>query len=284
MVFCIGYNYTGLGLCTLHSYNRRRVEVVSFCMQVLCWVVVLPGMWVVGDSFYNSGGQYVPMNRQHLDESRDTYVEDVWEICSFVLFCGGNSVYVMVSLTLVLARVMEKKKNRQWEWVPRKKIEYCGDMISPGFRGLGLFHYQLHTVAMAVNVAALYSGADVYLSSFMVIITFLQCILSYLYSTDIAICHCCCQCFSIFLIRRHPRGGEDPLLSLKKSWLYEEWRVGTEERELVQEPGRRKEQGLELQTAEGSMGSYVNYLYLTSGIELEQQQRGVENENFENTA
>ena len=29
--------------------------MASLCMQVVCWFVLVPGMWVEGDRFYNSG-------------------------------------------------------------------------------------------------------------------------------------------------------------------------------------------------------------------------------------
>ena len=129
---------------------------------------------------------------------------------------------------------------------------------------MGLFHHLIHRLAMIVNIAAAFSGADAFLSSFMIIITFLQCILSYLYSTDIALCNCCCLCINIVLIRRQPR------LSLENSWMYEEWRVGPEEDPWVGEGAR----GRHLPRYD-DMGSYQDYLYLTSGVE---------NEHFVNTA
>ena len=250
--------------------------MVSLCMQVVCWVVVVPGMWVEGDRFYNSGGEADYSDIENMNENKNAYAEDLWEVLSFVLFCGGNSVYVVVSLTMVLARVVEEKRGRQWEWVPRKRVEYCREIVTPGYSGLGLFHHLTHRLAMIVNIVAAFSGADALLSSFMVIITFLQCILSYLYSTDIALCNCCCLCINIVLIRRQPR------LSLENSWMYEEWRVGPEEMGLVQEPWRGAGGG-HLPRYD-DMGSYQDYLYLTSGDIEQGGHSGVENDNFVNTA
>ena len=258
MVFCIGYNYTGQGWCTLHPGTRRRVEYLAMWVQVLSWVVVMPAMWVVGTNFYNSGGTSL---------SWDEYVEDVWDICSFVFFCGGNSVYVVVSLTLVLARLV-RKKNVQAEWIPRKKVEYCGEIIIPDYRGLEMFHYLVHMVAMVVNIAAAFCGADIYLSILMIIITLLQSILSYLYSTDIALCFCFCIFCNIFLVRRQPRGD----MLMEASWMYEEWRLDNDRMELVirhEEPDK---------TLQNIMGSYKDYLYLTH----EPPHTGVENQNYEN--
>ena len=246
--------------------------MVSLCMQVVCWVVVVPGMWVEGDRFYNSGSEAGYLNLDNIDESKNAYEEDVWEIFSFVLFFGGNSVYVVVSLTMVLARVVEEKRSRQWEWVPRKRVEYCREIVTPGYAGLGLFHHLIHRLAMIVNIAAAFSGADAFLSSFMVIITFLQCILSYLYSTDIALCNCCCLCINIVLIRRQPR------LSLENSWMYEEWRVGPEK-----EPWGGEARGGHLPRYD-DMGSYQDYLYLTSGDIEQGGHSGVENEHFAHNA
>ena len=269
MVFCVGYNYPGQGLCSLHPGTRRRIEYLAMCLQVLCWMVVMPGMWEVGTSFYNSGG--TPL-------TWDEYVEDVWDICSFVLFCGGNSVYVVVSITLVLARLL-KKKNTPTEWIPRKKVEYCGKIISPQFNGLDLFHYLVHMLALAINIGAAFCGADRYLSISMIIITFIQSILSYLYSTDIAICFCFCFCVNIFLVRRLPSSEQD----LERSWMYEEWRLGTERIELVPEPWMGEEKCHE-ETRQHNFGSYTDYLFLTNGsVHSSLDQRGLENQNFEAT-
>ena len=107
-------------------------------------------------------------------------IDDAWEIFCFVLFCGGNSVYVVVSLVMVMARVVEEKRTRQWEWVPRNRVEYCGDIVRPGYGRLGLFHHSVHKLALGVNFTAVFAGADLYFGIVMIIIAFLQSIFSYL--------------------------------------------------------------------------------------------------------
>ena len=37
-------------------------------MQVVCWVVVVPGMWVEGDRFYNSGNEAGYSNIENMDD------------------------------------------------------------------------------------------------------------------------------------------------------------------------------------------------------------------------
>jgi hypothetical protein len=90
MVLCIAHNHNGLGLCSILQGTRRRLEMVSLCMQVVCWVVVVPEMWVEGNRFYNGGSEAGYLNLENMDESKNAYAEDVWEIFSFILFCGGN--------------------------------------------------------------------------------------------------------------------------------------------------------------------------------------------------
>ena len=147
--------------------------------------------------------------------------------------------------------------------MPRQRIEYCKDIVSPGYGRLGLFHHLVHRLAWCVNMAAVFSGADVFLSSFMIILTFLQSVLSFLYSTDIAVCNFWCFCFNIFCIRRHPRRTQEDHMSMEASWMYKECRVGMEELQLVPEPWRGVETGVATYMTNDNMKPYRSYLYLT---------------------
>ena len=238
--FWVGVNHTGKGVLPVEKRQREILQLVSLGVQVVFWIFAVIAIVIVGmdnlanlehledeldkleeeldmDKFsYNSspnkseatqkdGLKKMDYYEYYGDKRTNLTNEMESRINSLVVFCGGNSLYILLSMITAISSLVSQMKKTGEDPGPREhaQIELCFDICQPcdSFR---IFHHILHRSAFIINFMTIFIGTDIIFSLPCTIICFIQCIISYFYAEDIVLCGVPFCCFQFWFIRRYP--------------------------------------------------------------------------------
>ena len=234
--FWVGINHTGKGLWPLGKKNRDVLQIVSLAVQIVFWIYAIIAIVIVAkDNLENLDilTEELEKLEEDLDMDRYTYnpspniskpsinqmeyyeyygdkrsnitSEMESRINSVVVFCGGNTLYTLMSMFIALVSMVSQISKTRDDQGPREhaQIELCFDICQPcdSFR---IFHHILHRSAFVLNFMSIFIGTHLMFSVPCTAICLIQCIISYLYAEDIVLCGVPFCCFQFWFIRRYP--------------------------------------------------------------------------------
>jgi len=223
--FWVGINSNSHGVAKVKPGKRLTLELVSLVLVLVTWCFTIPGIILLGQSGLHTelvrGINLLTGNRSPVKVEGSDCAASVEGGCEFNIqkaignniFVGFNTIYTIVTAFLLVLnlffrkeflRMGQKPLARNSEWVERKGHQFCCDICSP-CNALRMFHHLEHRGAFLVNLVCAVLGVELYLSIPLVLLTFSQTIISYLYAEDVVLCGLPLCCVYLLFVRRYPQ-------------------------------------------------------------------------------
>jgi len=248
--FWIGCNHVSHGLTKIKPGARLTLELVSLVLLLITWCFTIPGialytntglqavfmdgtadfgqvMNLLGNMMNFMGGimgEEKPLNTKDWEkDSEGTVLEHGVRLEKalghdvFVAFCSLYTIYGAFFLILNLIfrkeylKLGQKPLPRSSEWADRPKRDNCCGICTP-CNGLRMFHNSYHFWGLFGFIICAILQVELYFTIPLILLTFAQVIISYLYAEDIVLCTLPLCCVSLYFIRRYPKeefGGMD---------------------------------------------------------------------------
>jgi len=231
----IGCNHVSDGLVKINPSKRLVLELVSFILLLITWCFTIPGIVLLLDQ--NLGalllegkihfGQLFQLLKLLVggestkeEDEMANIIGDADEESISIFKATGNSIFVPFSIVYTVWTAIllglnlfyrreyltcgERPEPKSSEWADRKDRDNCCKICSP-FNALRMFHHMEHRAAFIVYLVCVIMGVDLYFSIPLLLLTFAQTIISYLYAEDIVLCGLPLCCVQLFFIRRYPK-------------------------------------------------------------------------------
>lgn len=225
----VGMNHSSHGLVKISRSKRHQLELASGILLLVTWCIIVPAIYQVVSCI-----PFQPHEpHDHLNYSK-------W---AAVIFLIGNGAYLLTTLVLAIMNLAYRKdlicgipvpQNGKSDWKDHGKIEYCCDIWNP-LDALRISHHLQHRFLFVAclfiffsfwkwskcseveNAGEIETLVMEYILIFTIPLSMLslaQCILSYLYAEDIALCgvNICCV-LQLLFIRRYPKDSDDIVMT-----------------------------------------------------------------------
>jgi len=223
----VSINHSSHGLVKISRNKRHQLEFASSLLLLLTWSIIVPAIFQVVSC--------IPFQPQ---EPHDHLNYSKW---AAIIFLIGNGAYLLTTLILAFMNLAHRKDlicGTSSEGKPdlkdHEKIEYCCDICNP-LDSLRISHHLQHRFLLMACILIFFSfwkwnqcseveqagemekivmGYIIIFTIPLCVLSVVQCILSYLYAEDIALCgvNICCV-LQLLFIRRYPKDSDDSALS-----------------------------------------------------------------------
>jgi len=229
--FWIGLN-TESTACSFSPSRRLLLELVSFIIQVVVWIITLTGLILIGDSGFQElsvGLNYLTGNRSPLggDKFTSSSIQpsevSVNRALAASVFLVGNLSYLLATLVLACLSLYYRRAfislaNRPQPqatgYMKREQLETCTAICTP-CNGLRIFHhleqrggFLTNLVVLVLCLIVLSSGTSVpgalWLSVPLCLLCCIQMVLACIYTEDVALCGVGACCVYLLWVRRSP--------------------------------------------------------------------------------
>ena len=227
--FWIGINHVSHGFTKIKPGKRLTLELLSLVLVLITWCFTIPGIVLLANAgIYNTMmdgkldfGQLMNIFTSLMGGESSTTQDEVdldggisiFKALGNDIFVANNTIYTIVTAILLILNLFFRKEYlkmgqkplpRNSEWAQRKSRDNCCGICSP-CNALRMFHHLEHRAAFIVNLLCAILGVDLYFSIPLVLLTFTQTIISYLYAEDIVLCGLPICCVHFLFIRRYPQ-------------------------------------------------------------------------------
>ena len=226
--FWIGINHVSHGLKKVTPDKRLTLELVSLMLLLITWCFTIPGIITLAQAGLHTelvrAVNYLTGNRSPVKIAGADCAASVEGGCEFNIlkavgnniFVIFNTIYTIVSALLLILNLIFRKEFLTLGQRPQARqceisgendemsTQYCCNICSP-CNALRMFHHVEHRGAFIVNLVCACLGVEFYFSIPLVILTFSQTIISYLYAEDLVLCGLPVCCVYLLFVRRYPQ-------------------------------------------------------------------------------
>jgi len=235
-----GGNHVSHGLAKINPSKRMVLEMVSFILILVTWCFTIPGIVLLAKAgvvhsliegkidfgqlfnlltkLVSSGDEDAP-TIEKMPEGVNGEIS-IFKAVGNNIFVASNIFYTIITLIFMILNLIyrrdylkmsDRPEPKTTEWADRKDKDHCCGICIP-CNGLRMFHHLEHRAAFIVNLLCAIMGVDLYFSIPMVLLTFAQTIISYLYAEDIVLCGMPLCCVQLLFIRRYPKDTEQEVV------------------------------------------------------------------------
>jgi len=240
--FWIGCNHFSYGLKKIQPGRRLALELVSLVLVLITWCFTIPGIVILRYEGFQHAimqdlGQLMNVLYAVMEVLQNANPEDgvtleqenggkinikgdsalagknvlkAFGSDIFVIYCTIYTIITAIFLVLNLffrkeyIKLGQKPLPRSSEWVDRKKRDNCCNICTP-CNALRMFHHLEHRAGFIIFLVCACLGVNPAFSVPLVLLTFAQVIISYLYAEDIVLCALPLCCVQFLFIRRYPQ-------------------------------------------------------------------------------
>ena len=236
--FWIGCNHVSHGLKEIKPGKRLILELVSLVLLLITWCFTIPGIFLykntgVATHFMNGTLDFWQLmnifttiinmifkgeNGEEVIKMKDNPNEgpsgvSIFKALGHYIFAVNCAFYTIITAVFLVLNIIyrreylkcgDKPVPRNTEWADRPKRERCFALCCP-WNGLRMFHHLEHRAGFIVFLVCAILGVELYFTIPLILLTFAQIIISYLYAEDIMLCALPICCVNLYFIRRYPQ-------------------------------------------------------------------------------
>ena len=232
--FWLGCNHISYGMVKIKPSRRLSLELVSLVLILITWCFTIPGIIMYSNTGVGrlkpqevinifttivdmitgrDDGSHLSFQLWGRDENNEIYVINIFKAIGHDIFAANCAIYTIISAFFLVLNLFYRKEYLKLgqkplplgsEWVARNKRDNCCTIFSP-CNALRMFHHLEHRAGFIVNIVCATFGVELYFTIPLILLTFTQIIISYLYAEDIVLCTFPLCCVQLFFIRRYPQ-------------------------------------------------------------------------------